>query len=57
MTSLQFRPKSFEHEEYGMVVESLGGNKVKVLCMDGHVRLSSIMGKLQKTQWIKPGFG
>jgi translation initiation factor 1A len=44
-----------EGEVLGIVEQMLGGDKMKVNCDDGNVRIVRIPGKLRKRVWIKPG--
>ncbi len=39
----------------GIVLELLGGDKFRVDCDDGHVRICRIPGKLRKKVWIRTG--
>lgn len=42
-------------EVLGVVIQMLGGDKVRVKCVDGHTRLCRIPGKMRKRIWIKEG--
>ncbi len=46
-------PKS--GEILGTVEMLLGGDKMRVKCEDGNVRICRIPGKLRKREWIKTG--
>jgi translation initiation factor 1A len=42
-------------EVLGIVEMMVGGDKMKVRCDDGNVRICRIPGKLRKRVWIRPG--
>ena len=42
-------------EVLGLVEMMLGGDRMRVQCDDGHVRICRIPGRLRKRVWIKPG--
>ncbi len=42
-------------EILGIVEAMMGGDKIKVNCADGNVRLCRIPGKLRKRVWIRIG--
>lgn len=42
-------------EVLGVVEMTLGGDKLKVVCDDGNVRICRIPGKLRKRVWIRVG--
>ncbi|MBI4177019.1 MAG: translation initiation factor eIF-1A [Candidatus Aenigmarchaeota archaeon] len=41
-------------EIMGLVLELLGGDRFRVDCNDGKVRICRIPGKLRKKVWIRP---
>jgi translation initiation factor 1A len=47
--------KPREGEVAGLVEERLGGDKLKVSCDDGNVRVCRITGKIRKRVWIRVG--
>lgn len=48
-------PQKGKNEILGVVENSLGGNKLRVRCMDGVTRLARIPGKMKKKIWIREG--
>ena len=48
-------PQKSKNEILGVVETLLGGNKLRVRCMDGVVRLARIPGKMKKRIWIREG--
>lgn len=44
-----------EGEVLGAVEMMLGGDKLKVICEDGNVRICRIPGKLRKRVWVGAG--
>lgn len=42
-------------EIMGLVMELLGGDRFRVDCIDGKVRICRIPGKLRKKVWIRAG--
>ena len=42
-------------EIIGIIEERLGGNKMKVNCLDGKTRNSRVPGRLKRTLWLRPG--
>ena len=42
-------------ELYGVVLQLVGGDKMKVRCQDENERLCRIPGKLRKRVWIREG--
>jgi translation initiation factor 1A len=44
-----------EGEVLGIVEMMLGGDKLKVHCNDGNIRICRIPGRLRKRVWVKPG--
>jgi translation initiation factor 1A len=44
-----------KNEIFAIAIEALGGNKMRVECDDGKVRIGRIPGKLLKRIWIRIG--
>lgn len=44
-----------DDEEFGVVTEMLGANRIVVGCMDGTERTARIPGRMQKRVWIREG--
>ena len=44
-----------EEEVIGVIEERLGGNKMKVNCLDGKTRNSRVPGRLKRKLWLRPG--
>lgn len=44
-----------QSEVLGVVEMMVGGDKMKVRCDDGNVRICRIPGRLRKRVWIRPG--
>lgn len=42
-------------EVIGTIEERLGGNKMKVKCLDGKTRNSRVPGRLKRKLWLRPG--
>ncbi len=42
-------------EVIGIIEERLGGNKMKVACLDGKTRNSRVPGRLKRKLWLRPG--
>jgi len=42
-------------EVIGVIEERLGGNKMKVNCLDGKTRNSRVPGRLKRKLWLRPG--
>ncbi len=41
-------------EVIGIVEERLGGNKMRVNCLDGKTRISRVPGRLKRKLWLRP---
>jgi translation initiation factor 1A len=39
----------------GIAVQMLGGDRIRVKCQDGHLRLCRIRGKMKRRFWIREG--
>ncbi len=48
-------PLPKEDEVLGVVEERLGGNKVRVKCQDGKLRICRIPGKYRTKLWLRVG--
>jgi len=42
-------------EVIGIIDERLGGNKMRVSCLDGKNRVSRVPGRLKRKLWLRPG--
>jgi len=47
--------KAQEGEIYGRITEMLGGDRLRVDCVDGNDRMIRIPGKLKKKVWVRVG--
>jgi translation initiation factor 1A len=41
-------------EVIGIIEERLGGNKMRVNCLDGKTRVSRVPGRLKRKLWLRP---
>ncbi len=48
-------PRENELEMFGVVVQRMGSNQLKVQCNDGQERSVRIPGKLKKKVWVREG--
>ena len=46
-------PKKDELEMFGIVIQLMGGNQIKILCADGVERMCRIPGKMRKRTWMR----
>ena len=44
-----------ENEVIGIIDERLGGNKMRVSCLDGKSRVCRVPGRLKRKLWLRPG--
>ncbi len=44
-----------ENQIIGILDERLGGNKMKVTCLDGKTRNCRVPGRLRRKLWLRPG--
>ena len=42
-------------EMIGIIEERLGGNKMRVNCLDGKSRICRVPGRLKRRLWLRPG--
>jgi translation initiation factor 1A len=42
-------------EVMGIIEQRLGGNKMKVDCFDGKLRICRVPGRLRRRLWLRPG--
>ena len=42
-------------EVFGIVQQRLGGSRMKVLCLDGKMRICRIPGRLKRSLWVREG--
>ncbi|MFW9823667.1 MAG: translation initiation factor eIF-1A [Candidatus Thorarchaeota archaeon] len=54
ITRVKF-PNKKMGEMFGVVVEILGGERMRVFCEDGKHRIGRIRGKIKKRVWIRRG--
>ncbi|MFW9895323.1 MAG: translation initiation factor eIF-1A [Candidatus Thorarchaeota archaeon] len=54
ITRVKFPSKKMG-EMFGVVVEILGGERMRVFCEDGKHRIGRIRGKIKKRVWIRRG--
>ncbi|MFX1455102.1 MAG: translation initiation factor eIF-1A [Promethearchaeota archaeon] len=54
ITRVKF-PSKRMGEMFGVVVEILGGERMRVFCEDGKHRIGRIRGKIKKRVWIRRG--
>ena len=43
-----------ENEVIGIIDERLGGNKMRVSCLDGKSRVCRVPGRLKRKLWLRP---
>jgi translation initiation factor 1A len=48
-------PKRNEGEMFGVIVQMLGFDRVRVRCEDGEVRVGRIPGRMKKRVWMRIG--
>jgi len=46
-------PREADNEILGVIEQMLGASRVRVRCMDGHLRMGRIPGKLKRKIWVK----
>ncbi|MCX6799355.1 MAG: translation initiation factor eIF-1A [Candidatus Diapherotrites archaeon] len=46
-------PRKEDNEIWGVAIQLMGANKVKVMCQDGKERGCRIPGKLRKKVWVR----
>ena len=44
-----------DKEVIGILDERLGGNKMRVTCLDGKQRMGRVPGRLKRALWLRPG--
>lgn len=44
-----------DNEVIGIIEERLGGNKMRVNCLDGKSRVCRVPGRLKRRLWLRPG--
>ena len=42
-------------EIIGIIEQRLGGNKMRVACLDGKSRMCRVPGRLKRKLWLRPG--
>lgn len=42
-----------DREVFGVVQQRLGGSRMKILCLDGRVRVCRIPGRLKRSLWVR----
>jgi translation initiation factor 1A len=42
-----------DREVFGVVQQRLGGSRMKILCLDGKVRVCRIPGRLKRSLWVR----
>ena len=48
-------PRRNEGEIFGIIIQMLGFDRVRVRCEDGNIRIGRIPGRMKKRVWIRPG--
>lgn len=48
-------PNPEEGEMYGIIVQMLGFDRVRVRCEDGNIRIGRIPGRMKKRVWMRVG--
>ncbi|MHA1638555.1 MAG: translation initiation factor eIF-1A [Candidatus Thorarchaeota archaeon] len=54
----QFRvrtPHRDQGEMFGMIIQMLGHDRVRVRCEDGNIRIGRIPGRMKKRVWMRVG--
>ncbi|ABR55369.1 translation initiation factor eIF-1A [Methanococcus vannielii SB] len=46
-------PRESDNEILGVIEQMLGASRVRVRCMDGHLRMGRIPGKLKRKIWVR----
>jgi len=44
-----------EDEVFGICERRLGGSRMKVICLDGKIRVCRIPGRLKRSLWVRQG--
>ncbi|MBR9677041.1 translation initiation factor eIF-1A [Candidatus Woesearchaeota archaeon] len=44
-----------EPESFGVIDQRLGGNRMRVRCLDGKTRICRIPGRLKRRLWVREG--
>ena len=47
-------PLPKENQSLGIVEQRLGGNKMKINCLDGKTRICRVPGRLKRYLWLRP---
>ena len=48
-------PKRDEGEMFGIIIQMLGFDRVRVRCEDGEIRIGRIPGRMKKRVWMRVG--
>jgi translation initiation factor 1A len=48
-------PKERDGEMFGIIVQMLGNDRVRVRCEDGNIRVGRIPGRMKKRVWMRVG--
>lgn len=48
-------PRRNEGEMFGIIIQMLGNDRVRVRCEDGNIRVGRIPGRMKKRVWMRVG--
>ena len=48
-------PKERDGELFGIIIQMLGHDRVRIRCEDGHIRIGRIPGRFKKRVWMRVG--
>ena len=48
-------PKRDEGELFGIIIQMLGHDRVRIRCEDGNIRIGRIPGRMKKRVWMRIG--
>ncbi|MFX0107041.1 MAG: translation initiation factor eIF-1A [Candidatus Hodarchaeota archaeon] len=48
-------PRESDGEMYGIIIQMLGFDRVRVRCEDGEIRIGRIPGRMKKRVWMRVG--
>jgi len=48
-------PRRDDGELFGIIVQMLGFDRVRVRCEDGEIRIGRILGRMKKRVWMRVG--
>jgi len=48
-------PRERDGEVFGIIIQMLGHDRVRIRCEDGHIRIGRIPGRFKKRVWMRVG--